>query len=108
MGVPPLNPRERQAIVRTVLEGDGLKTVIQALLISLMAHIVYFAATISIGYWKTKLYKPDVANAWERVDMLQNEAVFGQAGSPVVYLFSFVGITAVSALAIHLYKTFWS
>ncbi|KAF0995480.1 hypothetical protein [Geobacillus sp. TFV-3] len=81
-----------------------MKTVIQALLISLVVHIVYFAATIGIGYWKTKLYKPDVANAWEHVDMLQNEVVFGQAGSSVVYLFSFVGVAMISGLVLYVYK----
>ncbi|ALA68925.1 membrane protein [Geobacillus stearothermophilus 10] len=81
-----------------------MRTVILALLISLTAHIVYFAATIGIGYWKTRLYKPNAANAWGRIDMLQNEVVFGQAGSSVVYLFSFVGVAVISALVLYVYK----
>ncbi|ARP42386.1 hypothetical protein CW755_05510 [Geobacillus thermodenitrificans] len=81
-----------------------MKTMIQAFAISLVAHVVYIAATISLGYWKTKMYQPDIASAWESVDQLSNEVVFGQAGPPIVYVWSLIGVTMISAVVLYVYK----
>ncbi|BDG36155.1 MULTISPECIES: hypothetical protein [Anoxybacillaceae] len=82
-----------------------MKTAVQAVFISLMIHMLYIAVTIGIGCWETKIYQPNIVNAWERVYMLQNEVVFGHTGSPVVYLFSFVVIAVISAIIIRWHKT---
>lgn len=73
-------------------------------MISLAAHIVYLAVTIGWGYWKTKMYQPDVVNAWESVGQLQNEVVFSQTGSPIVYVWSLIGVTMIGAIVLHVYK----
>lgn len=92
------------SIFPTGEKGMFMKTVIHAFVISIIVHVVYLASTIGIGYWKTKLYKPDVENAWEKAAMLQNEVVFGHTGSPILYLVSFVGVAAVVALVMHVYQ----
>ncbi|NGY80847.1 hypothetical protein F6Y03_00870 [Bacillus megaterium] len=81
-----------------------MKTMIQAFAISLVAHVVYIAATISLGYWKTKMYQPDIASAWESVDQLSNEVVFGQGTTDCLRVWSLIGVTMISAVVLYVYK----
>ncbi|WP_237746924.1 MULTISPECIES: hypothetical protein [Geobacillus] len=50
------------------------------------------------------MYQPDVVNAWESVGQLQNEVVFSQTGSPIVYVWSLIGVTMIGAIVLHVYK----
>ncbi|BBW95900.1 hypothetical protein ACPVTF_10970 [Geobacillus icigianus] len=81
-----------------------MKTMWQAFMFSAVAHMMYFAATIGWGYWKTTMYQPDIVNAWESVGQLQNEVVFSQTSSPIVYVWSLIGVTVISAIVLHMYK----
>lgn len=44
-----------------------------------------------VGYFKTNAYKPDIVVAWDKVEILQNEVVFGKIISSNFALLSFVG-----------------
>jgi quinol-cytochrome oxidoreductase complex cytochrome b subunit len=81
-----------------------VKIVIQALILSFLVHIVYFLGMFLVGYFQTISYKPDIKNAWQSVDYLQNEVAFGVSISPLSYLLSFLGVTFVCGIIIFLYK----
>lgn len=76
--------------------------IVQAIVGSIIVHLMYFFSTMIIGYIKTKRYVPDVDSAWESVNKLQKKVEFGRAVSPVFYLGSFVGVTAICGLLIFL------
>ena len=81
-----------------------MKMIIQALLASLLIHVVYIISMISIGYFQTKAYVPGNAIAFHKVDMLQNEVAFGVVVSPLFGVLSFIGVAAACRIAFHLYK----
>lgn len=81
-----------------------LKIIIQSFIISIVIHLIYIVGTLILGYVKTKNYKPDIANRWGKVETLQNEVAFGTVGSPVFFLFTFIGITLISLLSINTYR----
>jgi hypothetical protein len=69
-----------------------LKTVIQSLVVSFVIHLIYIVGIMIVGYIKTRNYKPDIANRWGKVETLQNEVAFGTLGSPLFFLFTFIGV----------------
>lgn len=81
-----------------------LKTVIQSLAVSLGLHLIYLFAIFLIGYFKTRNYQPELANQWENVHTLQNEVAFGFSTSPLLFLFTFIGLTVLSGLVILFYR----
>ncbi|MBO1001004.1 hypothetical protein IOC57_25175 [Bacillus sp. SD075] len=81
-----------------------MKVVIQAFMGSIAIHIVYIAGLILVSYIKTRNYKPDIVNAWDKVETLQNEVVFGKVNSPFLYVFTFMGVTLIYGVIILLYK----
>lgn len=81
-----------------------MKIALQALFFSLLLHFTYIAGVLLTGYIKTQDYKPDSANSWENVDMLQNEIVFGIIGSPLVLVYTFIGITLIFGLVLYTYR----
>lgn len=81
-----------------------MKTIIQSLIASFITHILYFGGMMLVGYIQTKKYVPDINHAWEDVEVLQNEVAFGAVGSPLFFIFTFVGVALVSGLIIFLYK----
>ncbi|GAJ45482.1 hypothetical protein DV712_12790 [Parageobacillus thermoglucosidasius] len=81
-----------------------MKIVIQALILSLFIHILYFLGTFLSGYFQTISYKPDIQNAWQSAHHLQNKVTFGVAISPLSYLLSFLGVTLACGMIIFLYK----
>lgn len=78
-----------------------MKTVLQAVMASIILHIIYIFSTIGIGYLKTMYYKPDIKGD---VYLLQNEVAFGMVTSPHVYLISLLGVFIICASIISLYK----
>ena len=82
-----------------------MKMVIQALIASVVIHLVYLFCTIGIGFIQTKLYMPDISGQWEGIDYLQNEVAFGMIGSPIFLVFTFIGITLICGIFIYFYKT---
>ncbi|MFL0366186.1 hypothetical protein ACH0BF_24655 [Pseudobacillus sp. 179-B 2D1 NHS] len=83
-----------------------MKTFIQALFGSFIIHVIYILSPILIGYMKTRLYTPDVTNAFENVEYLQNEVAFGGIvkGSPWFLFISYLGVAIICGLVIILYK----
>lgn len=83
-----------------------MKLILQAAILSLVIHIIYIIGMIFSGALRTKLYQPDITNAWENVETLQNEVVFGRvyAPSPFIYLFTFIGLAFICGIIIFFYK----
>jgi menaquinol-cytochrome c reductase cytochrome b subunit len=78
--------------------------IVQAIIGSVIVHMIYFISTMIIGYIKTKRYVPDIDSAWESVNKLQKEVEFGRTASPILYLGSFVGVAVICGLVIFLMK----
>ncbi|WP_449623113.1 hypothetical protein [Robertmurraya sp. Marseille-Q9965] len=81
-----------------------MKTIIHSLIVSVLFHIIFFGGMLVVGYVKTRNYEPDLANRWERVEILQNEVAFGTVGSPLIFIFTFIGITLISFLILFFYQ----
>lgn len=81
-----------------------MSTIGQAIIGSVIVHLIYLLITMVIGYIKTKRYVPDIESAWESVNKLPNEVEFGRTVSPVLYLGSFVGVTVICGLIIFVLK----
>ncbi|GGA15415.1 hypothetical protein [Psychrobacillus lasiicapitis] len=81
-----------------------MRIILQAFIGSIMIHLIYTAYTIINGYIKTKFYNPDMQNAWETVDVLQNEVAFGMIMSPYFFLYSILILTVICAIILFLYE----
>ena len=81
-----------------------MKVVLQAIFGSIIIHIFYIVCITLVGYFKTKAYKPDITVEWDKVEMLQNEVVFGKVISPNFGLLSFGGVALICGIIIFLYK----
>lgn len=77
-----------------------LKTIIQSLVISFVIHLFYIVGTVLVGYIKTRNYKPYIGNEWGNIETLQNEVAFGMVGSPLFFLFTFIGVALICGLII--------
>lgn len=77
-----------------------LKTIMQALGISFIIHLIYFFVTWIVGYLKTRDYNPSISNGWTEVELLQNEVAFGTVASPLFMLSSFFGVALISVFFI--------
>lgn len=82
-----------------------MKIILQAFISSIIIHIIYIVGMMLVGYIKTRNYKPDIASAWDKVETLQSEVVFGKVNSPFLYLFTFIGVTVMCGIIIFSYKT---
>lgn len=80
-----------------------MKLFIQAAIASIAIHIIYFVGILLIGYIKTMNFTPDIEGSWESVHPLQNEVAFGMTGSPVFFLFTFLGVTVFFEVLITAY-----
>lgn len=76
----------------------------QAAACSIAIHVIYFLGVLLIGYIKTMNYTPDIEGSWKSVNTLQNEVAFGVAGSPFLFIFTFIGITVFCEMVIVLYR----
>jgi len=74
-----------------------LKTIRLALLLSAALHVIYVVATFGIGFIRTLNYTPDIIAEADNVTMLQNEVTIGTTGSPLIYVFTWIGL-AINAL----------
>ena len=81
-----------------------IKTVLQAVISSVVIHLVYIVRQMVVGYIKTRNYNPDIVSAWDKGETLKNEVVFGKAISPFIYLLTFIGVTVICGIFIFLYK----
>ncbi|MER2038226.1 MAG: hypothetical protein ABS944_08775 [Solibacillus sp.] len=64
----------------------------QAVVGSLLLHIVYVVIVLAIGYIQTVNYRPEFL---ENVTVLQSEVAFSFSGSTVTLLNSFIFVTLV-------------
>jgi len=81
-----------------------IKTVLQAVMSSVIIHLVYIVGQMVVGYIKTRNYKLDIVSARDKGETLQNDVVFGKAISPFIYLLTFIGVTVICGIFIFLYK----
>ena len=81
-----------------------MKVVLQALIGSIAIHIVFLVGMMLVNYIKTRNYKPDISSAWDKVETLQGEVVFGNVIPPFLYLFTFIGVTVICGIIIFSYK----
>jgi uncharacterized membrane protein (DUF106 family) len=83
-----------------------MKLIFQALIGSIVIHVIYIVGMMLVGYLKTKNYKPNMASSWDKAETLQSEVVFGRVSSPFLYFISFLGVTLICGVVISLYKLF--
>jgi hypothetical protein len=81
-----------------------MKVIFQAFIGSIVIHIIYIISMMLVSYIKTRNYKPDIASAWDKVETLQNEVVFGKVSSPYLYFFTFIGISVICGIFMYTYK----
>jgi hypothetical protein len=81
-----------------------MKVIFQAFIGSIVIHIIYIVGMMLVSYIKTRNYKPDITGAWDKVETLQSEVVFGKVNSPLLYLFTFIGVTVICRIIIFSYK----
>ncbi|MCK1999716.1 hypothetical protein MPH47_21240 [Psychrobacillus psychrodurans] len=81
-----------------------MKLVLQAIIGSIVIHVVYSMGMMLVGYIKTRNYKPDFSSAWDNVETLQSEVVFSKVSSPFLYLFTFLGVAVICGIIIFTYK----
>lgn len=75
-----------------------MKTIRLALLLSAALHVIYVVATFGIGFIRTLNYEPDIIAETDNVTMLQNEVTLGTTGSPLIYVFTWIGLAVLLAL----------
>lgn len=72
-----------------------MKIIIQAIVASLVIHVIYLVGMLSSGFIKTLIYRPDIETAWKKIDILKSEVAFGVTFSPYIIVLSFVSGTLV-------------
>ncbi|OIK12336.1 hypothetical protein [Bacillus sp. MUM 13] len=77
-----------------------MKSIIQSLVISFVIHLVYIFGTMAVGYIKTMNYKPVMEKKWGNIETLQSEVAFGVLGSPLFFVFTFIGVALFCGLII--------
>jgi len=75
-----------------------LKITTRAMLISTALHLLYLVATFGIGFIRTLNYEPDIIAEADNVVVLQDETVIGTTGTPLIYVFTWIGLAIVLAL----------
>lgn len=69
------------------------KTILQAIIFSIVIHVLIIGFPIAKGYVMTKYYNPSIANHYDNVHVLQNEVAFGivyNSGGAVLLILSFL------------------
>lgn len=81
-----------------------MKLIIQSVILSILAHVIYFAGSLIHGIYLTNHYVSDIVNEYANVTYLQNEVAFGYVISPIYYVISFVLTAVIGAVVIHLFN----
>lgn len=81
-----------------------MKIFVQAIIASLIIHLLYYGGMTLIGYIQTKNYAPDIAGAWNNVQVLQTEVAIGHTYSPFLIFVTFIGVTVLCAIMMYVYK----
>ena len=79
-----------------------MKTLIQALLISLTLHLLYFGGSILYGYILTMNYTPDFENAVA----FDSEVAFGYAADPFFFILTFLAVAFFCGILIIIIKKY--
>lgn len=83
-----------------------MKLIIQSVILSILAHVIYFVGSLIHGIYLTNHFVPDIVNEYADVTYLQNEVAFGHVISPLYYIISFVLISLIGAVVISLFNKF--
>ncbi|WP_445002311.1 hypothetical protein [Exiguobacterium alkaliphilum] len=76
-----------------------MKRLTQVALISAALHLVYFIATFGIGFIRTLTYEPDII-LQDNVVVLQDAVVIGTTWPPLLFVLTFIGLTAFIAVGL--------
>jgi menaquinol-cytochrome c reductase cytochrome b subunit len=76
------------------------RTIKQAFIFSAIIHGLFLLGTIALGYIRTSYYVPDIVNAYQSVDYLQNEVAFGVSTPLSTLPFLIVSLLLVSVVFI--------
>lgn len=77
-----------------------MKRLTHAALISAALHLVYFIATFGIGFIRTLTYEPDIIVLQDNVVVLQDAVVIGTTWPPLLFVLTFIGLTAFIAVGL--------
>ena len=81
-----------------------MKTILYALMISVVIHLLYIAGTLGVGYLKTRSFKPDLETEWGSVNTLPNEVAFGAVGAPAFFSFTLIGVGVLCGIFMVAYR----
>lgn len=81
-----------------------MRLLIQAIIFSVLIHLIYLSGNLIYGWYLTYYYIPDVVKEYENVTYLQNEVVFGYVIRPFSYVVSFVLLTIIGVVVIVVWK----
>jgi quinol-cytochrome oxidoreductase complex cytochrome b subunit len=100
--------------LRTRYRDRLIRHLTRAIIFSILANLLYFIIPIISGLFLTHFYVPDITNAYEEVNDLQNEVAFGVIIRPdfetniLFHLLVGIGIYGLLITAIRLFKKFKS
>ncbi|APH04906.1 hypothetical protein [Bacillus weihaiensis] len=81
-----------------------MRTILLSLCFSFILHVLFFLGTFFIGYIKTLNYIPIIEGDWQNVESLQNVVAFGSTGSPLFFLFTFIGLSLICGVCLVFYR----
>jgi len=82
-------------------------SIVQSLLAGVIIAVVYYVVQVVRGMYLTKEYVPDLINAYESVDYLQQQTSFGTISSPVWSVLEASGLILLGAAVFYIGKTLW-
>lgn len=83
------------------------KSIVQSLLAGVIIAVVYYMVQVVRGMYLTKEYVPDLINAYESVDYLQQQTAIGTISSPVWSVLEASGLILLGAAVFYIGKTLW-
>ncbi|MBB4826342.1 hypothetical protein HNO89_003601 [Sporosarcina luteola] len=59
-----------------------MKIILEAILVALTLHAIYFIGILLFGWFLTQQYTPNIETSWNHVEGMNNQVVFGTMASP--------------------------
>lgn len=81
-----------------------MKNIVYAIIGSGVMHIIFYAATMAVGYAKAMMYRPNIVLALGNVNMLQTEVAFGSTSASFPHYLTFLGVTLLCWILLCVYQ----
>ncbi|PSL40981.1 hypothetical protein B0H99_103114 [Planomicrobium soli] len=81
-----------------------MRNVVYAIIASGVMHIIFYGATMAVGYAKTMMYRPNIALAWGNVEMLQAKVAFGSTSGFLLNFHTLFGVALLCWIALFVYQ----